>query len=523
MGLELAKAYVSIRGDQSNLDQDFRRAEPTVRQGIGRLGSMIGPAIGALIGAAGIAGLVSIANESVELAGRQEEAEARLAAVLKATGNAAGFTTNELKKYASELQNSSTTGDEAILESMAILATFKSVTGDVFKRASAAAIDLSATGFGSVEGATQQLAKALEDPIRGLGALRRVGVSFSAEQEKMIKKFVEMGDVASAQNIILEAVEGQVKGTAQALADTDAGKLQQLNNTLGDIKEEIGQAIVPLFVQFKEVQIAAFEVLSEGVKWLSVFASNSEATWGLFSTQALLSFSRIRDFFMNVFENLPQIAAGALEAMVVGFVGWIGLIGNGLKELLNIFTTTFKAMEEFWLNIFTGKGIGESFKGAISTIGDQIMESTANQLQRAGQLGSDVAEAYNSHAGDVDLFKASAASQALQAERDRFAGVLADARAAMDVEEQNAEELARLSAAKEPDVTTAPTEDKQKDAAFSSFASFGRQLQERALQEQTDNQQKMISLLERSNTIQEQILNKASDPVVQRLALEGPS
>ena len=47
--------------------------------------------------------------------------------------------------------------------------------------------------------------KALNDPLKGLTALSRIGVQFTAQQQEQIKAMVEVGDVAGAQKIILRS------------------------------------------------------------------------------------------------------------------------------------------------------------------------------------------------------------------------------------------------------------------------------------------------------------------------------
>jgi hypothetical protein len=174
----------------------------------------------------------------------QEQAEKRLGAVITATGHAAGFTLEEMKAMAEEMQSVTTFGDEMVLGAQAILATFKSISGDIFPRTIEAAADLSAVFGQSLQQSTTMLGKALEDPIAGMGALRRVGVTLSAQTQKLVKDFVALGDVEAAQNEILKAVEGQVKGTARAMATEGTGSIIQFENAVGDLKEELGKLIV---------------------------------------------------------------------------------------------------------------------------------------------------------------------------------------------------------------------------------------------------------------------------------------
>ncbi len=73
---------------------------------------------------------------------------------------------------------------------MAILATFHSVSGTsaqqsgIFDRATKASLDLSRTGFGDVSTSAKQLGKALEDPVKGVTALKRSGVNFTPAQKR---------------------------------------------------------------------------------------------------------------------------------------------------------------------------------------------------------------------------------------------------------------------------------------------------------------------------------------------------
>lgn len=190
---------------------------------------------------------VQFMQESVQLAKAQEEAETKLAGVLRATGEAAGFNAGELKEMASGLQSVTTYGDEAILGMQSVLLTFKGLQGEAFERTQELALDLSATFGQDLKSSAIQLGKALEDPKRGLTSLRRIGVSFTGEQEKLIKSLVDAGEAAKAQGIILDTLEGQVGGVAREMAETTSGSITQMQNAMGDLKEEIGFVITEAF------------------------------------------------------------------------------------------------------------------------------------------------------------------------------------------------------------------------------------------------------------------------------------
>ena len=200
-----------------------------------------------------VLGFMQVGKQVLALFGKQERAEASLAAVLRATGGAAGYTLDQLKEMASGLQETTTYADENILAMQRVIATFKSIKGDTFERTTRAVLDLSAAFDQDLKGSAIQLGKALEDPITGISALGRVGVSFTETQKDQIKAMVEANDVAAAQAVILKTLEEQVGGTAEALGATSSGTLQQFKNLLSDIGEDLGGAIIPLLRSVAQV------------------------------------------------------------------------------------------------------------------------------------------------------------------------------------------------------------------------------------------------------------------------------
>jgi len=199
----------------------------------------------AIVGAAAVAA----ASKAIDAYKAQAESEAKLEATLRATGFAAGKTASELKKQASALQDITGIGDEVIISTQGIIATFKNVKGDEFDRATMAVLDMSAVmkkagaDTAAVENASIQVGKALNDPIRGISALSRVGVTFTDQQREQIRVMQEAGNVAGAQAIILAELEGEFGGTAAAMGKASHG-VDQMNASFGDAIETIGKTIV---------------------------------------------------------------------------------------------------------------------------------------------------------------------------------------------------------------------------------------------------------------------------------------
>ena len=172
----------------------------------------------------------------------QEQAEKKLATVLKSTGSAAGLTSKELIEMAGSLQKVSTFGDEAIIEAQSLLLTFTKIGKDVFPEATETILNMSAAMGQDLKSSTVMLGKALNDPVAGISALSRVGVQLTEEQKNLIKSFSDVNDIASAQKVILGELETQFGGQARATAE-GTGRFIQLSNTLGDLAEVIGKKL----------------------------------------------------------------------------------------------------------------------------------------------------------------------------------------------------------------------------------------------------------------------------------------
>lgn len=202
---------------------------------------------------------------SIEKADQQAQAEKKLAAVLKSTGNAAGFSAKELQKFAAARQNLTNFGDEATINLAGLLATFKQIQGPVFKETIKLAQDMSAVIDQDLKSSAIQLGKALNDPILGLSALQRVGVSFTEDQKEQIRVLQESGDIMGAQRIILAELRSEFGGAAEAMASD----WQQLKNELGDTAETIGSILLPVIKILNFTIRGANEIISsvtEGVK-----------------------------------------------------------------------------------------------------------------------------------------------------------------------------------------------------------------------------------------------------------------
>lgn len=239
-----------ITADASRFSSEMDGAARSVDTFGGKLRRGIGKA--APFAAAGLAAFGAAAAMGVRGIMEDEAALANFENSLNATGNAVRVNSKAFWRYAEAQQASTGIGADQIAQGAALLATFKNVRNevgkgnDVFMRATTAAADLSAKGFGSLESANKMLGKALNDPVKGITALSRAGVTFTAQQKEQIKALTESGDLLGAQKIILGEVESQVGGAAKAYGETTAGQVKRAQMAFGELTETLASALLPI-------------------------------------------------------------------------------------------------------------------------------------------------------------------------------------------------------------------------------------------------------------------------------------
>lgn len=225
--------------------KDSGSASSSAASGLGSMGSSAVAAVAGITAAtAAVKALVSAAKECIEALKVQEQAETRLSAVLKATGNQIGMNVTELKALASATQSITRFGDEAVIEAEKVLIATQSLDKDGLQRAIMASADLAEAMGTDIVSAASTMARALQDPEQGLSRLREQGIAFTDEEIAQVKALQDANDLYGAQAIVLEKIESKYKGVAKAVGDTPTGTLDKIKNVWGDIKEGLGGALV---------------------------------------------------------------------------------------------------------------------------------------------------------------------------------------------------------------------------------------------------------------------------------------
>ena len=321
LGLD-SSAYDKGLGDAEG---KAKTAGSNIASGLARVGGAVVVGGIAAVGAAA-AGMTTFLAGSTQAAMEFQDAQAQLNAVLKSTNGAAGLTVDKLNAMASEYQSLTRYNDEAITGAQSLLLTFTQVGKDVFPDATMAILDMSTAMKMDLKSSTQLVGKALNDPIQGMAALRRVGVQLTAAQEEQIKTFMELGDVASAQKVIIGELTTQFGGSAAAAAGTFAGRMDQLKNQFGDLQEAVGLRLMPAIVA----------LLDKMMSWVN----NPE-------TQAFLD--GLIDGVVNLATSFLNWLPGAFQTMI-NFVDWLS---NNKAVVVGVLAAMGVAVLAFGIQVAT--------------------------------------------------------------------------------------------------------------------------------------------------------------------------
>ncbi len=331
-----------------------------------------------------------------------QQAEAQLQAVLKSTGGAAGVTADQVNNLADSIMKTTPIDGEAALAAENMLLTFTSIHKDVFPAATKAVTDMAtAMNNGATPSSEQlsntaiQVGKALQDPINGVTALRKVGVSLSDQQKEQVKHFMAVNDQADAQKLILQELAKEFGGSASAAATTFAGKMEMLKNHFIDLgvgaipkieeklneflnwlaklasdktfKDFIGDVenFAKAFAKFEikgfQTEWKVFKDVIETVK--AVFEAmmpSLKALWNSLASNIGPAFREIRDAVVRLYNSLQPALMDVLKilAVIIGvtLIGAIYLFINGLRIAIDVLAFVIHVITDLigWISNLIG-------------------------------------------------------------------------------------------------------------------------------------------------------------------------
>lgn len=347
---ELDKAERSAHAMQKTND-DLVRGSGRLRTAFGTLfvgGAGVAAGAGLFYGLARGAQAVVGAFRESERVGRQTEA------VLKSTGGQAGVTAKHVGDLATRISQLTGVDDELVQQGENVLLTFTNVRNevgkgnDVFDQATGLALDMSKALGTDLQSSVIQVGKALQDPVKGVTALQRVGVSFTKQQRDQIAALGDSGRSLDAQKIVLGELRKEFGGTAQATATNS----DRLKVSIGNVAESIGGELAP--------------TVDKGAGALNRLIGQMRSGNGEGGRLAA-GFRRVTAVVGGVFTRVFDAAStlvrdnrGRLQDLGDTLGGLAGKVGGALGSIARAFRSTFGS----------GSGTGRDIRSIVSNMLD---------------------------------------------------------------------------------------------------------------------------------------------------------
>ena len=247
----------------------------------------------------------------IDMSLKQSEAEQKLTEIYKSRMGVGKKAVKSTLKLASAQQKVGVVGDEVQLAGAQQLATYAKYPSTVNKLLpSLNDLLVQQKGLNGTQEDATALANLFGKAMMGqTGALKKAGISFTEEQEKVLKYGTEEEKAA----MLAEVVKQNVGDMNEEFAKTDAGKIQQAKNELGDMGEQIGAILLP--------------AVADLVSW--------------FQDNLLPKIQQFIDFM----KQHPQIAKFALAfAAIMAVAGPVLMIFGGIVSAIGVLIPVFAAL-----------------------------------------------------------------------------------------------------------------------------------------------------------------------------------
>lgn len=338
--------------------------------------------IGIGLAAVGV-GAIAVGKDLIEAGEAAATSNARIDQIADSMGlfgDESKTATKRIKDLANEIARKTGIDQNQIKQAQATLLTFGEIAetagwvGSTFDRATQASIDLAAAGFGTAETNAVQLGKALNDPITGLTALSRSGVTFTEEQKNLIASLVESGNVLEAQNMILGAIEQQVGGTAEATANSS----DKMSVAFSQLQEKLGQKLLPVFEKVTTWVIDTLVPALENA-YNRIVPAFQDAWQSLSDTLGPI-IQQIRDVLQPIFDRIVQFMKDNTEVVKVFFavlagaavIAMIAALAAAFAGLLNPFALVAVAIAGLAAGFKYAWENSETFRTIVTTVLDVL-------------------------------------------------------------------------------------------------------------------------------------------------------
>ena len=357
----MAPIIIPIGVDTSGLTRGLSQGTSGLRK-FGKMAAIVG-------GAAALGGLVATVKVGIDEFMTAQKVVAQTGAVLKSTGRVANVTAENIAEMSSSLMELTGIDDEAIASGQNLLLTFTKIRNEtgkgnnIFDQATLAMTNLSVAMGKDLSSSAILVGKALNDPVKGVGALSKAGVQFTAGQKEMIKGMVESGDVMGAQKLILKELETQFGGSAEAAGKTLPGQLNILKETFRNTAADLIARFIPALTTASQKLLNFVREFAARPTFIGKVSFIVEAI----KDAAGKSYASLRDWWTE-----SKTMVGPTGVVRVELSGGAE-VRKGFRELRDLAVTNGGEAGKGFADSFFERGIGGNFSALFTGIGGVIV------------------------------------------------------------------------------------------------------------------------------------------------------
>ena len=303
------------------------------------LGSKLSSVGGSFIKAGAIATAVSVPiiagiHKAMDAYMIQSAAETKLTEIYRTRMGVTKEVAQATIDYAGALQQQGVIGDEVLLSGAQQLATFAKYPGTINSLLPAMGNLLAQQkGVNATAQDATQIGNLMGKVLQGqTGALKRVGISFTEAQEKVLKYGTEEEKAAMLAQVITDNVGNMNK----VMAETPEGKIQQMKNAFGDMAETVGATLAPVLADLANwISTNLMPKLQSLLEWFQgnpVAAKIIVAVAGILAVGGplLILIGTLISSIGSIMSILPLLAGPA--GIVIGVIAAIIAIGIALYQ-----------------------------------------------------------------------------------------------------------------------------------------------------------------------------------------------
>lgn len=330
-----------VSGALTSFDSGLKGTLGNLKQFKGALGAL------ALVGV--VKGIKSFADDMRNTYMVQAKAEKSvndaLYSNMTARGESQQAIDDQVKAYkslASQLQKVGVIGDEVTLSGMGIM-TQMGLTTDQVKTMTPLLQDLAVKQFGLNVSTDQytQLSQSVATMVNmGKLTLQGYGIQVSDVERKQFKAMSQ----SERYTFIMNKLKNSVAGANEALAQTAGGKMQQMNNAIGDCEEQVGQLVNTIYGGFATMALPVIEDATGAFREFMTVLNGGDAPDGGFqylTADEANNIALIKQNLDDTFTSLSNIFGGGWGTLsdLIGteqFLANIAKITNEVSYLSSI-------------------------------------------------------------------------------------------------------------------------------------------------------------------------------------------